>query len=175
MDIDKAPLLEELVDGVGDEAAHPEHGLKGVGAGTQMGHGAQEFQGVALFLQGIVGGGGALHGDLGCLELEGLLGVGGLHQGALDDESGAHIELGDGLEVLHGVVVDHLEGVKIRAVGEDNKAEGLAGADAAHPAAHGDFLAGVVGGVPEQVPDSDEIHGICTPYDGRLNFGVGVG
>ena len=163
MDVDEVPLLEELVDGVGDQAPHPEHGLEGVGSGPQVGHGTEEFQAVALLLEGVVGGGGALHGDFRGLELKGLLGVGGLHQGALDDQRCAHVELGDGLEVLHGVVVDHLEGVKIRAVGEDDEAKGLAGADAAHPAAHFDFLAGIVGGVPEQVPDRDEFHGICTP------------
>ena len=68
------------MDGVGRHAAHPEGGGEQVGAGAQMLDGAQELHGVALLLQRIVGGGGALHGDLGSLQFKGLLGVGGEHQ-----------------------------------------------------------------------------------------------
>ena len=37
--IDKIPLLEILMDGVGDQGADPEHGLEGVGPGPQVGDG----------------------------------------------------------------------------------------------------------------------------------------
>ena len=56
MDVDEVPFLEKLVDGVGDHAPHAEHGLEGVGPGTQVGHGAQVLQGVPLGLNGEVGG-----------------------------------------------------------------------------------------------------------------------
>ena len=52
VDIDEAALLEELVNGIGSEAADAEHGLEGVRARAQVRHRAQIFQRVALFLQG---------------------------------------------------------------------------------------------------------------------------
>ena len=58
VDIHEVPLLEELVNGVGGQAADAEYGLEHIGAGAQVGHGAQELHAVALLLQGIVGGGG---------------------------------------------------------------------------------------------------------------------
>ena len=78
----KPRLLEELMHGIGRRAADPEGGGKQVGPGAQMLDGPQEFHAVALFLQGIVGGGRALHGDLGSLQLQGLLGLRRQHHGA---------------------------------------------------------------------------------------------
>ena len=91
VDVDEAPVLEEAVDGVGGGAAHPEGGGEQVGPGPQVLDGAQELHAVALLLQGVVGGGGALHRDGGGLHLKGLLGIGGEHHGATDDQGGAHV------------------------------------------------------------------------------------
>ncbi len=44
-------------------------GALGVGAGAQMGDGAQEFKGVALFLQRIFFGAGSKEFNMGCFEL----------------------------------------------------------------------------------------------------------
>ena len=63
VDIYEATALEELVDGGGRHAADPEGGGEQVGAGPQMLDGPQELHAVALFLQGIVRGGLALHLD----------------------------------------------------------------------------------------------------------------
>ena len=82
MDIHKVPLLEELVDSHGCQAANPKYSLEGVGSGTKMGDGAQELHAVTLGLQGEIAGGGTLYGDLLGLNLKGLLGIGGQHQRA---------------------------------------------------------------------------------------------
>ena len=65
VDIHEAPALEELMHGIGRRAADPEGSGEQVGPGAQMLDGPQELHAVALFLQGIVGSGPALHGDLG--------------------------------------------------------------------------------------------------------------
>ncbi len=68
-------------------------------------------------MQRIVGGGGALHGDLDSFQLKGLLGVGGEHQLAGDDEGGAHILLGDLVVVgQRAPVHDHLQIAEVAAV-----------------------------------------------------------
>ena len=77
MDIHKVPLLEELMDGIGSQAAHAEHRLEQVGAGAQMGHGTQKFYAVALLLHGVVAGGLTFHYHAGSLNLKGLGGIGG--------------------------------------------------------------------------------------------------
>ena len=158
MDIHEVPLLEELVDGEGNEAPHPEHGLEGIGPGTQMGHGPQELQTVTLLLQGIVRGGGTLHQDAVCLHLKGLLGVGGLHDGAGDHQGGAHVGLGDLLEIIEIIVIHHLQGCEEGAVVQNDEAEGLAGPDGTNPAAHRDSLTHISGCVAEQLPNAYGFH-----------------
>ena len=108
MHVDEVSLLEKLVDGVGDQGAHAEHGLERVGSGTQVGDGAQILQAVALLLKRIVGAGCALHGDLRGLDLEGLLRLRGGHQGSLHDDGGSHVHVADLIEVCKIIVVNHL-------------------------------------------------------------------
>ena len=141
MGIDEAPVLEEAVDGVGGHRAHPEGGGEQVGAGAQVLDGAQKLHAVALFLQGIVGGGGALYGDGDGLYLQRLLGLGGEDHRAGDDEGGPHVLTGDLLVVVQGVSIhDHLEVLEAGAVVELDKPEGLHVPDGAGPAADGDGL-----------------------------------
>ena len=93
MDVDEVALLEELVDGVGDEAADAEDGLEGVRARTQMRHGAQILHRMALGLDGIIRGGRALDEDLARLQLKRLLGLGRQDQRAGDDDGRADVQL----------------------------------------------------------------------------------
>jgi hypothetical protein len=51
------------VDGVGQPAAHAEDGAEEIGARTEVGDLAQEFQRVAFFLQRVGGVGLAEHGE----------------------------------------------------------------------------------------------------------------
>ena len=100
MDVHKAPLLEELVDGEGRHRANTEYRGEGVGPGTQVGDGPQVLQRMALLLERIVRSRGALHFDLRGLELDGLLGLRGIDQGAGDDQRRAHILLGNVLVII---------------------------------------------------------------------------
>ena len=52
VNVDKAPVLEEAVDGVSGHAPHPEGGGEEVGSGPQVGDGAQVLHAVPLFLEG---------------------------------------------------------------------------------------------------------------------------
>ena len=141
MDIDEAPVLEEAVDGVGGHAAYPEGGGEQVGPGPQVLDGTQELHAVALLLQGVVGGGGALHRDGGGLHLQWLLGLGGEDHRAGDNEGGPHVLAGDLLIVVQHIGVhDHLKVLEAGAVVELDKAEGFHIPDGAGPAAHGDRL-----------------------------------
>ena len=142
VDIHKAPALEELMHGIGRRAANPEGSGKQIGPGTQMLDGPQEFHAVALFLQGIVGGGPALHGDLGSPQLQGLLGLRRQHHGAPDDQGRAHVLSRDFLIIMQFIGAhDHLQIAEAGAVVELDEAEGLHIPDGAGPAAHGDLLA----------------------------------
>ena len=161
VDIHKVPILEELVDGHGGEAADAEHRLEGVGAGTQMVDGAQELHGVALGLEGIVAGGRAFHRDLLGLNLKGLFGVRGENQRAANDQGGADVDFGNFLKIFQGVVIHHLHGGEISTVVQDDKAKLLAAPAVSHPAADVHFGAGIFFGVFEQVTDGNQIHNGC--------------
>ena len=115
-----------------------------------MRHGTQILHRVALRLDGEVGRGGALDRNLGGLDLERLLGVRRQHEGAAHDDGRADVELRDLGEVRQLGGVDDLDGVKIGAVGQDEEAEVLGGAQIAHPAADADLPAGVLLGFLEQ-------------------------
>ena len=160
MDVDEVALLEELVDGVGDEAADAEDGLEGVRARTQMRHGAQILHRMALGLDGIIRGGRALDEDLACLQLKRLLGLGRQDERAGDDDGRADVQLGDLGEVRELGAVDDLNLRKERAVGQVDEAEILACAQIAHPAADLDLLAGIGVSLFEKGTDRNELfHG----------------
>ena len=158
MDIDEVPLLEELMDGIGCQAADAEHGLEHIGAGPQMRHGPQKFHGVALLLHGVVAGRGTFHGDLGGLDFEGLLGIRGQQHLAFDDQGSTHVDLGNLIKIIHGVMIDHLDRGKESAVIEHDEAKLLAGPDRPNPAADSYFLARIGACVLEQLSDRNQIH-----------------
>ena len=126
---------------LGRHAAHPEGCGKQIGTGPQMLDGAEELHAVALFLQGIVGGGSALHGDLPGLQLKGLLGLRGQHQSAPDYKGGAHVLLCYLLVVFQALPLkDHLDGLEAAAVVELYESEIFHIPDCSHPAADGHLL-----------------------------------
>ena len=159
LDIDKAAALEELVHGVGRDGADAERRGEEVRPRAQMLDRAQELHAVALFLQGIVGGGLALHLDGDGLDLERLLGLGRQHDGALHDEGGADILRGNLLIILQLVGGhDHLQIPEAGAVVQLDKAEGLEVADRAGPAADDNLLAGERFAVGKNRCDSCAFH-----------------
>ena len=160
VDIDEIAFLEELVDGVGDEAADAEDGLEGVRARTQMRHGAQILHRMALGLDGIIRRGGTLDEDLAGLQLERLLRVRRQDERTGDDDGRADVQLGDLGEIRKLGAVDDLHLREKRAVGQVDEAEVFAGAQIAYPAADLDLLAGVGVSLFEKGTDRNELfHG----------------
>ena len=70
--VHKTSLLEETVHGVGNAAAHAEHGPESVGARTQVGNRAQVLESMALLLHWEVFIGRAVDDDLRSLNLPAL-------------------------------------------------------------------------------------------------------
>ena len=135
MDIDEAALLEELVDGVSDDAAHAEDGLEGVRSRAQMRKRPQKLHRVALGLNRKIGSRRALDRNFARLNFKRLLGVRCHDQRTGYDHGGADVQLRDLLKVCELRAEDNLHLRKIRAVGEVDEAEIFAGAQIAHPAA----------------------------------------
>ena len=141
--IDKIPLLEKFVDRVGDQRAHPEHRLEGVGAGAQMADGPQILERVALLLQRVIRCGRSLHHHLGGLDLEGLLCLGRQRYHSGHDNRGTHVQFADGGKIIEFISVNDLQRFKERTVAQHHETECLGIPDAPHPAADGHFLAGI--------------------------------
>ena len=80
--IGKAVLVEELMQGISGLAAHTERSVKGVGAGAQVGQGAQVIHAHLVFLQRVIAAAGTQHRNGISVDLKRLLSVGGQHQGA---------------------------------------------------------------------------------------------
>ena len=137
VDVDEAPILEELVDGRADHGPDPKDRLEGVGPGPQGLLGAEVLKGVPLLLHGVVRGALAQDGDLVRLHLEGLGRVGGHNELPVHGDGAA---CGQALPQVPPVVLeDHLDGFEAGAVVELDKAHGLALPHGADPAAHGDL------------------------------------
>ena len=161
LDIDEAPALEELVDGVGRRGADAEGSGEQVGAGAQMLDSTQELHAVALLLQGVIRGGLALHLDGVGLHLQRLLGVRCQHHGTADDQGRSHVLRGDLLiiiQLLGGH--DHLQILKAGAVVQLDEAKGLHVADGTRPAADGDLFAAQRFLVGEDRCDSHSFHSL---------------
>ena len=126
-----------------------------------MGLGAQKFQRLTLLLHGVIGGRGALYLNGLCLQLEGLLGLGGQHQLTGDDEGSTNVLLGNILIILQLVRLDDdLQILEGRAVVQLDEAEGIGGADGAAPAADGDGLTAELCGVIVQLLNFNTFHSI---------------
>jgi hypothetical protein len=157
--VDKAVLLEELVDGVGSHAAHTESSVEGVGSGAQGGHGAQILHAHLLFLQGVLVG-GAVAQDLHALgvQLKGLLCLRGEHQLALDAQAAVQTGVDDFIVVCQLAGFQHdLQGLEAAAVRQGDEADVLGVTDVLCPAADGD-LGAVRRGALEQRKDLGTFH-----------------
>ena len=135
MHVHKAPLLEELVDGVGHDAAHAEDRLEGVGSRAQMRKGAQELHRVALGLNREIRGRRTLDRDFARLNFKRLFCLRRQYQCAGDDHRSADVELRNFLEVRQLRAEDNLHLREIRAIGEIDEAEVFACTQVADPAA----------------------------------------
>ena len=161
VDIDKALILKEAVDGVGGHAAHPEHGGEQVGSGSQVGNGAQKLHAVALLLQGIVRGGGTLHKHVRRLQLKGLLRLRGTDQRPLYDKGSAHV-LAHHLVIVFQLLLfhHHLQRGEAASVTEAEEGKALLVADGFCPAAHGDAPAVKGGAVSKNTCNGCTFHSL---------------
>ena len=162
--VDKAVLLEELVDGIGCHAAHTECGVEGVGAGAQGGHGAQILHAHLLFLQGVLVC-GAVAQDLHAvgIQLKGLLCLRGQNDAAHDAQAAVQTGVDDFVVVGQLAGFQHdLQGLEAAAVRQGDEADVLGVADVLGPAADGD-LGAVGGGVLEQRNDLGTFHNVFPP------------
>ncbi|MPM27916.1 hypothetical protein SDC9_74432 [bioreactor metagenome] len=159
MHIDETLALEKLMDGIGRDAPHPEGGGKQIRPGPQVLNRAEELRAMALFLKGIIGGGGPLHLDLRGLQLQRLLGVGSQYHRAGDQQRRAHVLRYDP-GVVHQIVrvQNYLQILEVGAVVQLHEAEVLHVPDGAGPAAHGDLPAGIDLAVGENCRDFCHTH-----------------
>ena len=134
-------------------------------------NGPQELHAVALFLQGVVRGGGALHGDLRGLQLQGLLGIGGQGHHAGDDQGRAHVLGRDVLVIVQRAGLhDYLEIAEAGAVVQFDEAEALQVTNGADPAAHGNGLTGERFAVCKNFCDFCVTHSLIRPLCCWYNY-----
>ena len=159
VDVDKALLLEEAVDGGSRDRANAEHGAEQVGARAQVLLGAQELDGCALLLQRVIRGARALDLDGSGRNLERLGRIGGQLDGAGANECGRDVLMGDLVVVVECLAVhDDLQVAEAAAVVERNKAKVLHVADGLDPAGDGDGLAAERLGIGIELRDFGAVH-----------------
>ena len=163
MHVGKAVLMEELVQGERRLAAHAERSVEGVGAGAQVGHGAQVVHAHLLFLQRIVAAAGAEHGDFIRIDLKGLLGARGHNNAAGDLKARVQTALGDlGIVSQFVSLENNLDGLIAAAVGQRDKADIFRIAHSLGPAADGDLGAVCRGGLVQRCKFRS-LHGNSSP------------
>ena len=157
VDVAEGFFLEELVDGVGESAAHAEDGAEKIGARAEVGDFAEEFEGVAFFLERV--------GRIGFTENFEFLGddfpflaltLGG-HEFAVDGDRGAGAGAGHGGVVGQGGVDDDLDAFQAGAIVQLDEGKGFGVAAGADPALEKDGVEGL--GAGEGVFDERAIHG----------------
>ena len=147
------------MNGLGRDGADPEHCGEQIRPGTQVLHRTEVLQTVAFGLDRILWGGNALHRDLGCLQLKGLLRAGRQHQGACDDQGGADVLAGDLVVIIQRVPLEYdLQRLEAAAVVELDEAEALLVAEISCPAADGDALPVKGGGFGVDAGDFLSLH-----------------
>ena len=165
VDVDKALLLEEAVDGGSRDGADAEYSAEQIGARAQVLLGAQELDGGALLLQRVVRGADALDHDFGRGEFEGLGSIGGQFDGAGADEGSRDVLVGDLVVVVERLAVhDDLQVAEAAAVVERNEAKVLHVADGLDPAGDGDGLAAERLGIGIELRDFGAVH--VSSHDG---------
>lgn len=88
------------MDRVSRNRPHPENRVKGSGPRSEMGDSPQEFKGMALFLQRVIGGGGPFNLNGGGVYFTGLFGFRGQNQFPFDAQRGSHVLMDNLLKVL---------------------------------------------------------------------------
>ena len=163
MHIDEASLLEELMNGISDQRTHTEYSLKRIGTRTQMRHGTQIFQGVALLLHRVIRSGCPLKLHTCSLNLKRLLRIRCRYECAFYDHSCTDVDLADLCKIFQLIRVYDLKGLKKRTVMQYNKTKCLRVTVAANPAADRDFFSDISIGVVVELFYCCEFHCFCSP------------
>ena len=136
----EAAVVEELVDGEGHCVTDAQHRPERIGAGTQIGDVAQEFERMTLLLQRVGRGiGRAVNLDRRRLHLDTLSLAGRLHEPSVDTDAGARGDLAHQLVVELLQLDDHLDIGHARTVVQGDEGNVLIAALGAHPPLDGHF------------------------------------
>ena len=139
VEVVESVAVEVVVDGIGHGVADAQHGAERIGARTQVGDVAQEFERMTLFLEGIgLGIGRTVERDRGGLHLDALARAERLDESSVHTQAGAR---GHGAELLLADLrqIDHHLNVRCaRAVVQGDERHVLVAALGAHPSLNGD-------------------------------------
>ena len=152
---DEVSFLKEAVDGGSQAAAGAEDGAEEVGAGAQVGDGAQEFGGMPFFLQGVAVRRRADEADGGGLYFPFLF-AGAGDEFSLDADGGSGGHFADVFVAGNACVCDDLDGCEAGAVVEFDEGECLGVAPSAYPSFDEDVVHGRFRG--ERVFDEGASH-----------------
>ena len=153
VDVVEAAFLEELVDGVGEAAAHAEDGAEEIRPRAEVGDLAEELEGVALLLERVGVIGLAEHGEFFRHDLPFLAAALGFDELAMHLDGGTGVGAGDVGVVGQRGVHDDLQALQAGAVVELDEREGLGVAAGADPALEEDGV-GRGGGVEGVLDES---------------------
>ena len=160
MGVDKPAFLEKAMDSVCRHRPHPEHSVKGIRPGAQVGDGAQELEGMAFFLKRVISGGSAFDLNRGCPQLTRLLSLRGQDQLPADAQGGADVLAGDLLEIGERLPLrDDLQVALAASIVELDEGESLGLAQGSHPSADGERLSREGFGVGVDRRDFMTFHG----------------
>ena len=140
MNIYKASVMEEAVDGLRGDGTDAERALEKVCARTQVLDGAKVFQRVAFFLKRIINGAHAEHGNGFSLHFKGLLHTGRGLDAAGNFDGRAHSDLLHHFRVIvdGAFLHDDLKIVKAAPVVHYDERKVFAFTGSAYPAFNGD-------------------------------------
>ena len=158
--VNKPAFLEKAMDRVSRDRPHPEDRAKGIGPRPEMGDGPQEFKGMALFLQRVIGGGSSFDLDGGGVHFTGLFGFRGQNQFPFDAQRSSHVLMDNLLKVLKRIPFrNDLQISLTAAVVEFDERQRFGFTQGAHPAAYRKRLPGEGFGVGIDRGDFVSFHG----------------
>ncbi len=164
MDIDKAPLLEELMDGICRKRSDAEGCLEQVGSRSKVRDRPHEFHRMSLLLHRIVRRGCAFQHNLRCLDLERLLRIRRRDQLTRHNDSRSDVKPADICKIRKLLSEYDLKRLKKCSIVKHQKSECLRCADRADPAADGDRLSDVGFPVPVDLLDCCKLYiHVCIP------------